>query len=79
MSIEGDFWSLENAAGHGAHIDELTKVGEKDIGNRRYIFYRDQEDRGWYRVIVKKDGNWMSEYESIFGKKEKAGRASPRP
>lgn len=73
-----EFWSLENAATHNANIIDLKKIGEEDVGNRRYIFFQDQEGRGWYKTIIKKDGEWMTEKQAVIGQKRKAGRASPR-
>lgn len=73
-----EFWSIENAAGHEADIKDLEKIGQQDAGNRRYILYQDQEGRGWYKTIIKKDGEWMTEEHAAIGQKRKAGRASPR-
>lgn len=41
------------------------------VPGREYRFYKDIEGNVWYRTFVLVDGEWVTEEESIFGKKNK--------
>ena len=74
MGIPKDYYSLENAAGHDAEIKDLKMLGHKQIGNRRYVMYVDQEGRGWYQTLICVNGLWKPEEEAIFGRRIKRKR-----
>ena len=55
---------------------DISYVGEIQRGDRLYKLYvspsqNSEEDRYFYQVFILRDGKRLTEYEAIFGKKEK--------
>lgn len=54
----------------------ISYVGEIQRGDRLYKLYvspspSSEEDKYFYQVFIIRDGKRLTEYEAIFGKKEK--------
>lgn len=55
---------------------DISYVGEIQRGDRLYKLYVSpspdaEEDKYFYQVFILRDGKRLTEYEAIFGKKEK--------
>ena len=73
MKLPGEFWSIENMT---KHVDEIysemdmTVVDVKMIDDcHKMICMVDPAGRGWYETKVLRSGNWVSQEEAIFGKR----------
>lgn len=58
------------------HRKGISYVGEIQRGDRLYKLYVSpspdaEEDKYFYQVFILRDGKRLTEYEAIFGKKEK--------
>ncbi|WP_412325372.1 hypothetical protein [Anaerobutyricum hallii] len=58
------------------HRKDISYVGEIQRGDRLYKLYVSpspdaEEDKYFYQVFILRDGKRLTEYEAIFGKKEK--------
>ena len=58
------------------HRKDISYVGEIQRGDRLYKLYvspsqNSEEDKYFYQVFILRDGRRLTEYEAIFGKKEK--------
>lgn len=58
------------------HRKDISYVGEIQRGDRVYKLYvspsqNSEEDKYYYQVFILRNGKRLTEYEAIFGKKEK--------
>ena len=54
----------------GRESEKGEYIGNIQKGSRVYLFYRQSENEYWYEVRIGTHEGLLSEYESIFGKKE---------
>lgn len=66
-------WSLENRQAHTEDDTEVSQIGIRDRGNRRYVLFKDTSGNYWYKTMIKTNGIYVPEEEAIFGTKKKAG------
>lgn len=64
-------YSYESRAGWDADKVPTEYLGAVRIGNRIYDMYEDRDGRHWYKVKVATENGIVSEYEAIFGRKER--------
>lgn len=68
---ERNAYSIENMEGHEAQNREVTYIGTIQRKNRLYMMYKDSAGDYWYKVMIQTPQGAISEYQSIFGKREK--------
>lgn len=66
--------SIESFDGEWAGLEEAGRKQSRMNPNKEYILYRDKGGNFWYRVEFLTDHGRNSEYEYIFGKREKKRR-----
>lgn len=49
-------------------------LGKEPAGNRTFLLYRDRLGNYWYKTVFRTAEGYISEYESIFGKKKRRGK-----
>lgn len=65
-------YSIENRSSHENAGQELQYAATIVRGNRKRIFYKDENGNYWYESrIITSSGKSVTEYEAIFGRKEK--------
>ena len=70
-------YSIESRAGHEPGLERLPvmligTVFRKAAG-RLYELYEDTEGNLWYQVRIRKNGEWLTETEAVFGKEKRKG------
>lgn len=66
-----DAYSIENRAAYGKENREKCLIGTVQRGKRLYDVYQDEDGICWYGVRVMTTHGTVSEYEAIFGHKER--------
>jgi len=63
--------SIESFEGDWSDLEEIGRKKSIVQPDKDYLFFRDKAGNFWYRTEYQTDKGRMSEYEYIFGKKEK--------
>ena len=63
--------SIESFDGDMADLEEVGRKQSAVQPDKDYIFFWDKTGNYWYRTEYQTDRGRMTEYEYIFGKKEK--------
>ena len=50
---------------------KAEEIGRKEAGDKMFIFYQDENKNFWYRTQFLHQGEWVSEYKDIFGKRKR--------
>lgn len=53
------------------HRSQMQKIGAVQKEDRQYIFFKDTQGRYWYETQIKGPSGYQTEYEHIFGKRER--------
>lgn len=75
MKIGGiaDFNSIESMEATIGKNLEVEEIGYEIVGDRKYIYYSDTENNGWYRTQIRTPSGWKNEEDALFRRKKKAG------
>lgn len=49
---------------------QAEEIGREKAGDKMFVFYQDENKNFWYRTQFLHQGEWVSEYEHVFGKKK---------
>lgn len=66
--------SVESYDGDVSDLEEVGRRQSQTQVEKEFIFYRDKNGNYWYRVEFLTDTGRLSEYERIFGRKQKKRR-----
>ena len=64
-------YSYESRAGWDADKVPVEYIGAVRKDNRIYEIYEDADKRHWYKTKIVTEKGIVTEYEAIFGRKEK--------